>query len=86
LFIKYTYQRKKKDAESQSKHYFMLEVKQLHVSAIYSYLQAEYRTIKEEKSKIQRNKIVGTRSHLTSMYFCVILNRVWRSADCLGIE
>ena len=40
---------KKKDAESQSKHNFLLCVNQLRVSAIYSHYQAERRTINLKK-------------------------------------
>lgn len=49
MYIKYTSIKENKDAESQSKHKFILYVKQLHVSAKYSQCQAEHRTINNKR-------------------------------------
>jgi hypothetical protein len=49
LSIKYTNIKEKKDAESQSKHKFILYVNQLHVSTKYSHHKAEYRTINNKR-------------------------------------
>ena len=61
--------RDKKDAEAQSKHSFILHVKRLHVSALYSHNQAEHWAI--NRKKIECNKTVGTRSRRISMDSCV---------------
>ena len=41
--------REKKDAEAQTKHNFILYVKQLHISAMSNHHQAEQRTINKKK-------------------------------------
>jgi len=38
-----------KDTEAQSKHKFILHVKQQHVPAMYSHHQAEHRTVNKKR-------------------------------------